>query len=259
MEDASKGPLIKSYRRVEPRRPSLSKTESEQPPARHSSRRPWWQPRLPALLRPTSYPFSRPVSLLIIALLPVALPTLVSLLLVRFLMQSAQSRRRIRSVRRAKGDGRAGALARVGLLQLRDAVRQVAENVDPENPEDIHSLSGQATEAEHTPQKSRGGEPARWRFYKPRPEDEHLETDPLLTADQLEMIDNLNAIPQVRRAPHAQNKPGSLTHTQMRKHLSYLPHVRNAHGMLIARDTSFPDHVRLGLPMVHSWASELVF
>lgn len=108
--------------------------------------------RLPLLLRPTTYPFSRPVSIVVIALLPIAVPLSVAFLIARFLVQGRDSKRRIREWRektdatttgggggggtRAKGRGREGMLERVGVR-----VREVAEQVGTDNPEYAENLS----------------------------------------------------------------------------------------------------------------------
>ncbi|GAA5878807.1 hypothetical protein JCM3774_000971 [Rhodotorula dairenensis] len=97
--------------------------------AGHRKRRPF-RFRLPLLLRPTSYPFSRPVSLLVIFFLPIALPLTVGYLITRFALEGRESRRRIRDARKERGEGREGFLMRVGVK-----IGEIAEQVGGDNPE----------------------------------------------------------------------------------------------------------------------------
>lgn len=102
-------------------------------PTKHQKKsRRRWAPRLPLLLRPTTYPFSRPVSLAIIVTLPVSLPIALLLLIGRFVLQTHSSGRRIRHMRKTAGGGRQGMLERVGV-----GLREVAETVGAsgDNPE----------------------------------------------------------------------------------------------------------------------------
>lgn len=125
--------LLSPHRRVLPGTPLV---ESYGPPDKpyipHPSppRRRRFRLRLPFLLRPTSYPFSRPVSLLVICFLPIALPLSVGYLVTRFALQGRESRRRIRDARRARGEGREGMLMRVGVR-----IGEIAEQVGGDNPE----------------------------------------------------------------------------------------------------------------------------
>ncbi|KAK4049604.1 hypothetical protein OIO90_005363 [Microbotryomycetes sp. JL221] len=98
--------------------------------------------RLPLLLRPTTYPFSRPVSLLVIVCLPVALPLLSVYLVGRFMVQTRASRRRIKDIRKTTGGGREGMLARVGVK-----LGEVAEQVGVDNPEYAAGLAQESSEA----------------------------------------------------------------------------------------------------------------
>lgn len=53
-------------------------------------------------------------------------------------------------------------------------------------------------------------------------------------------MQNLNAIPQLR------------------KHLAYLPHVRNAHASIVARDLTYSEHKENGVAIVDSWAKDFL-
>ena len=61
-----------------------------------------------------------------------------------------------------------------------------------------------------------------------------LRTDPTLTASQQFQVENLNAIPHLR------------------KHFVYLPHARNAHGAIVRRDPSIAMH-REGKKVIDAW------
>jgi len=54
------------------------------------------------------------------------------------------------------------------------------------------------------------------------------------------VLQNLNAIPQLR------------------KHLAYLPHVRNAHASIVARDLTYSEHKENGVAIVDSWAKDFL-
>ncbi|GJN92027.1 hypothetical protein Rhopal_005055-T1 [Rhodotorula paludigena] len=254
--------VIESYQTVPP------------PPAPGTRAKRRFRFRLPLLLRPTSYPFSRPVSLLIIALLPVALPLSVCFLVGRFMLQGTQSRRRIREARKRLGEGRAGMLQRVGVR-----LSEVAELAGADNPEYAGGLSvegsspagdDEARETTHFgPQRTYGSAsgtstPALARPVSPPslspspsptsassashaaiaapPADVSAEaarysTDPVLSSSQLFQLQNLNALPQLQ------------------KHFVYLPHARNSHGAIVRRATTFEQH-RAGVKVVDSWARE---
>ncbi|BGP36287.1 hypothetical protein JCM10449v2_000185 [Rhodotorula kratochvilovae] len=239
--------------------------------------------RLPLLLRPTTYPFSRPVSLLVIAFLPIALPLSVCYLVGRFMLQGRESRRRIRDARKRLGGGREGMLQRVGVQ-----IGEVAELAGVDNPEYAGGLSvegtegaslngareGEESETTHFgPQRTYGSAsgtstPALARPVSPpslsaspsprsssppapssaasstaqlapsaaRDAAQHT-TDPVLSSSQLFQLQNLNALPQLR------------------KHLVYLPQARNSHGAIVRRDPNFAGH-RAGKKVVDAWASE---
>ncbi|GAA5891805.1 hypothetical protein JCM8208_002892 [Rhodotorula glutinis] len=228
--------------------------------------------RLPLLLRPTTYPFSRPVSLLIIAFLPLALPLSVVYLVGRFALQTRESRRRIRDARKRLGGGRETMLQRVGVR-----IGEVAELAGVDNPEYAGGLSvegleggrgdeGEADEATRfgpqrtygsasgtsTPALARPVSPpslSSSRSATPSPpsptssttdlarsdEAARFSTDPVLSSSQLFQVKNLNAIPHLR------------------KHFVYLPQARNAHGAIVRRDPSYPAH-KAGVKVIDSWA-----
>ncbi|KAL8286209.1 hypothetical protein RQP46_004697 [Phenoliferia psychrophenolica] len=251
----STGLLIESYRKIDPP-PALEKSTAT--PRRR------FKLSLPLLLRPTTYPFSRPLSLLIIVLLPVALPLSIIFLIGRFLIAGHSSQRRIRQLRVGLGGGRTGMLERVGVR-----LREVAETVQPDNPEHAGSLGngglgedegGSPGKEEREPVRRHpsfaafanyGGTetPPLARAVSPNPEDfdpevtgeegTPFQTDPILSPAQVTMIKNLNSIPQLR------------------KHLAYMPLVRNSHGSIVARDLSYAAH-RDGTKVVDAWAKEFV-
>ncbi|GAA6046537.1 hypothetical protein JCM3770_006198 [Rhodotorula araucariae] len=262
-------PIITSYRQVPP--PPMP---TGCVPAKRRFRL-----RLPLLLRPTTYPFSRPVSLLVIAFLPIALPLSVCYLVGRFMLQGRESRRRIRDARKRLGGGREGMLQRVGVQ-----IGEVAELASVDNPEYAGGLSVEGTDAAFSsgtredsetthlgPQRTYGSasgtstpalarpvsppslSPSRTPSPPPASAASSLEqlaptagaahdgarhaTDPVLSSSQLFQLQNLNALPQLR------------------KHLVYLPQARNSHGAIVRRDPNFAGH-RAGKKVVDYWASE---
>ncbi|SCZ89901.1 BZ3500_MvSof-1268-A1-R1_Chr1-3g01649 [Microbotryum saponariae] len=230
--------------------------------------------RLPLLLRPTTYPFSRPVSLILIVFIPITLPATVLFLLGRFVLASGQSRRRILSERKEMGGGREGMLARVGV-----GLAEVAESVRADNPEYAAGLredlsgrlsersnghagkavaSASASAAYESDNDDQTGFPATLKFLgsydgvgtppfvrsmspptTASSAQERVPTDPILTAGQLDMLKHLNALPQLK------------------KHLVFLPESRNSHGAIIARDLRFAQH-KPGTKIIDSWAKNFV-
>ncbi|KWU41596.1 DUF676-domain-containing protein [Rhodotorula sp. JG-1b] len=255
-------PLVRSYGPpAEPFEPANA-TSTESTDGRRKRGR--FRLRLPLLLRPTTYPFSRPVSLLVICFLPIALPLTVGYLITRFALQGRESRRRIRDARKERGEGREGMLMRVGVR-----IGEIAEQVGGDNPEYAADLAVSEDEEEGraraTPPSSTDSTPpphaaaasapsassrpaaavdrrisAPSTQLAPTPSDSILEearrlrTDPTLTASQQFQVDNLNAIPHLR------------------KHFVYLPHARNAHGAIVRRDPSIAMH-REGKKVIDAW------
>lgn len=225
--DPNHSPLIKSYTTSALARPTSPST----------ARQPSMPKRrfvLPLLLRPTTYPFSRPVSLAIIVFLPIALPLSLLFLIGQFMIQTRQSRLRIDSLRKELGGGRDGWLERVG-VKLQQVVDETLDH-HPDSTSDSSSASansatpfnlafdGSAPAAEtERPSSLRNSSFAAFAAYKEgvetpplaRPvlpsdsEDVTAEgttihpypSDPILTDRQLVMIKNLNSIPQMRVSP----------------------------------------------------------
>lgn len=224
-----------------------------------------WAPRLPLLLRPTTYPFSRPVSLVIIVTLPVSLPLALLYLIGRFVVQSNSSRKRIKDMRKEMGGGREGMLERVG-VKLREVAETVGAGDNPEHAAGLNAPSssseGSQTPVDNQVQHMYGDEDPKLKQHPAfqalssfdgtdtpplsRPlfpqstsaDGKPLATDPILSPAQLRMIENLNSIPQ------------------MKKHFVYLPQSRNAHGAIVARDhVRYAQHVP-GKKIVDHWASQ---
>lgn len=265
-EDA---PVVSSYRVLKP-------DSSEMNPVK--KRR--FVIRLPLLLRPTTYPFSRPVSLIVIALLPVALPLSVVYLIGRFLLQGRDSKRRIKELRRltAGERGREGMLERVGVR-----MREVAEQVGTDNPEYAANLSedgednlllaaaternepvrreddnygsmvesSPATSGQSTPALLRGGSPPR----------DISSSSSSLSSSDLSQPDH----PEARKfrtdpvfTPSQLYQMQQLNSIpQLRKHFVYLPKSRNAHGAIVRRSPEFEQH-RIGAKVIDFWAREFV-
>ncbi|GAA5957391.1 hypothetical protein JCM21900_006886 [Sporobolomyces salmonicolor] len=275
-----KAPIISSYRLAD------TSTSATKPiaAARISRRR--FRLRLPLLLRPTTYPFSRPVSLAIIVLLPVALPLSLIYLIGRFLLQGRSSRRRIREMRRLAGGGREGMLERVGVK-----LREVAELAGTDNPEYAAGLAGggggaseggggaeregeglkrgrrdsssrtttygttestPAGSGQSTPALARGGSPPT-RLCSTALGSSSSSSSSFSHTPNYEALkystDPIFTPSQIFQMEHLNALP------QLRKHLAYLPHSRNSHGAIIRRDPRFEQH-RIGRKVVDFWARE---
>lgn len=252
--------IITSFKDIPPIIPTTST-----PPSKRA-----FKLSLPLLLRPTTYPFSRPVSLLIVIFLPITFPlSLVYLIISRFILPGRQSRRRIREAREASGGGREGALSRVG-MRLRNAIDDVVQTVQPDNPERfVETCEDSGDESEtnfaeesvlrhpslagfgnyggtETPPLARPASPGRSLLAENENDTAntrvgqgrkpHHPTDPVLSDAQAIMLRNLNSLP-------------------LRKHLAFFPNARNAHGMIVARDLSYPAHHE-GKKVVDSWARD---
>ncbi|GAA6018232.1 hypothetical protein JCM11491_005642 [Sporobolomyces phaffii] len=274
-EDA---PIVSSYR-------VLDATANEPGPQR--KRR--FNVRLPLLLRPTTYPFPRAVSLVVIALLPVALPLSVVVLVARFLVQGRDSKRRIRALRaETAGDrGRAGMLERVG-VRVREVAEQVGGVAGPDTPEyaaagDLVSsdssggeddddeqdalLSSSSTSRfrdERTPATSGASTPALLRGGSPP---RHLD-DPAPTDSTATNTSDREQAPYHAEARQYSTDPVFTASQryqlaqlnalpQLRKHFVYLPQSRNSHGAIVRRSPEFEQH-RIGTKVVDWWARQFV-
>ena len=214
-------PIIATFRKIDPVSPPMD--DASIPKKRK------FKFKLPLLMRPTSYPFSRPVSLILIAFMPITIPLTILFVVGRFVMQSRQSNQRIRQMRVGAG-GRSGMLERVG-IRLAQAIDDVAETAQPNNPE--YAIEGGETNdvegGERTMLKdpsfatfsTYGGTetPTLARPVSPGMEDdpsatgsaEHpYPTDPVLTPAQIIMIKNLNSIPHMRYVPKSPSSQTSI-------------------------------------------------
>lgn len=207
-------PMIASFRQIDPISPPIQDDASV-----HKKRK--FKFKLPLLLRPTTYPFSRPVSLILIVFIPITIPLTLLFVVSRFVLQSRQSNQRIRQMRVGAG-GRNGMLERVG-IRIAQAIDDVAETAQPSNPE--YAIDGGETpkseldeeEGERTFLKdpsfanfaTYGGTetPPLTRPISPGLQDDPTATgsasnpyptDPVLTPAQIIMIKNLNSIPHLK-------------------------------------------------------------
>lgn len=210
--DPDHAPLIATYAAcLPPPPPSPSKHLDEKKP-----KKPF---KLPVLLRPSSYPFSRPVSLFIIVFLPITFPASILYILCTFLVQSRNSSRRIKEIRAGLGT-RQGMLERVG-VKIGERVQEV---VDVATGETDEPTSNGTSESSHsTPMEERGllKHPSLVAFAsyggtetpplaRPTSPGDKVDvgadgslqnpypSDPVLTPEQLTMIANLNSIPHLK-------------------------------------------------------------
>ena len=209
--DPKSAPLIATYAAcLPPPPPSPSKHLGEK-----KAKKPF---RLPVLLRPSSYPFSRPVSLFIIVFLPITFPASILFILCQFVIQGRSSKARIKEIRAGLGT-RQGMLERVG-VKIGERVQEVVDVATGETDEP--SSSGTST-LSGPPMEERGllKHPALAAFQSyggtetpplARPTspgdkvdvaadgslDHPYPSDPVLTPEQLTMIANLNSIPHLK-------------------------------------------------------------
>ncbi|GAA6018616.1 hypothetical protein JCM10207_008982, partial [Rhodosporidiobolus poonsookiae] len=122
----SEAPIISSYRYVD--EPVITSASTSSVPFLTKVRR--RLPKLPMLLRPSSYPVARWKGTFVVVFLPILLPALFSFLVVRFSLQGRQSRRRIALTREQRAEGREGMLQRIGI-----SVVEAMEEGGLENPE----------------------------------------------------------------------------------------------------------------------------
>lgn len=257
--DSRHGPLIKSYTptTVIPERDGLEPTVKKR------------RFVLPLLLRPTTYPFSRPVSLAIIVFLPLALPLSLVYLVGKFILDGQRSHVRIKTFRKELGgEGRVGWLERVNIT-LQEAADEVvgvhhgeggassdASSATSSTPLSV-AYDGQTNEVDtpkhpsfaafasyngtETPPLARPLSPRR--VVDPQAvgsKEKPYPTDPVLTDRQIVMMRNINSIPHLR------------------KHLTFLPTARNSHGIIVSRDTArFAGHAE-GRAFVDYWAQGFV-
>ncbi|GAA5854978.1 hypothetical protein JCM8547_002330 [Rhodosporidiobolus lusitaniae] len=286
--------------KLEPRAPIVSAlayvpqptiTAADAPPNAAMNRFRRQLPKLPMLLKPSTYPFSKPLAILWIASFPISLPLLFTFLVARFSLQGRESRKRIKAAQSARGDGEEGMLARVGIR-----IAETLENAGLDNPEYAGGLSEPSREDEASRSAATSGTatpvngyahgysklstsalssksfstsalssassssstssttspsptpaprssplPKRDPFPTPPAEDLFLarrfKTDPLLTPSQKFQLENLNALPQLR------------------KHFVHMPGVRHTHGCIVRRDPRF-HAAKYGLRVVDKWAGE---
>ncbi|GAA5865090.1 hypothetical protein JCM1840_005736 [Sporobolomyces johnsonii] len=279
-----KAPIISSYRLIDP------STSTTKPTAAAPTRPRRFRVRLPLLLRPTTYPFSRPVSLAIIFLLPVALPLSLIYIIGRFLLQGRSSKRRIREMRRLAGGGREGMLERVGVR-----LREVAELAGTDNPEYAAGLDGGEGAAsenggavdgegdglkrgrdsvsrtttttygttastpvgsgQSTPALARGGSPPS-RLYSTALGSSSSSSSSSLSSPH---TPHPEAVKYSTDPIFTPSQIFQIEHLnalpQLRKHFAYLPQSRNSHGAIIRRDARFEQH-RVGKKVVDFWARE---
>lgn len=280
-------PLVESY--GPPEKPFVPSPEAL---AKNKKRR--FRLRLPLLLRPTTYPFSRPVSLLVICFLPIALPLSVGFLITRFALQGRESRKRIATARKEKGEGREGMLMRVGVR-----IGEIAEQVGGDNPEYAADLETSETEeGSYESERDQGtggdgngngnGEASERRVVGTRTPASAASTprtssaassarssSPLIPVSSASPAPSAGA-PATTRGPaptaatlaearKLRTDPAlspsqlfQLEHLnaipQLRKHYVYLPHARNAHGAIVRRDPAIAMH-REGKKVVDAWVS----
>jgi hypothetical protein len=271
--DSRHGPLIESYTLL---------TEMELP--KRDGTAPIMKKRrfvLPLLLRPTTYPFSRPVSLAIIAFLPLALPLSLVYLVGQFLLHGRQSQQRIKVFRKELGEeGREGWLERVNitLQQAADEVAGVhhgegassdnlsatsstplnvaydghnANNVayDGHDAKDesaslkhpVFSAFASYSEGTETPPLARPLSPGRL-----------VDSEAVGSKEKPYPTDPVLTERQITMIRHINSIP------QLRKHLTFLPTARNSHGIIVSRDTArFAGHAE-GKAFVDFWAKGFV-
>ncbi|KAG2011830.1 lipid particle protein [Coprinopsis cinerea AmutBmut pab1-1] len=181
----------------------------------------WFQgfkPRKPIL--PPALQLRFPLNILLYTMLPVLIPTVISIALVRFTLASHSSRARIKALEKesrsspsSSSESQQQRLVHI-LAELEQQMEgTIADILDDPNP---------------TPS------------YRPPVPKIRQGAHPILTPHQRKIVGWLNTLP-------------------MEKTLAFFPDVRNAHAMIISRDVKrFPAH-RLGEKVIRHWANSLAF
>ena len=232
-----------------------------------------WKPKRPFL--PPALQMRFPLNLLLYTLLPLLIPTFVSLALIRFSLASRSSRARIKALEEQySGESERSKLIHILAELEREAeLGPAAEFIesdlsanDPESTEPKSELKTTAARASNTaslpasgtstpksrwcsksstatpPQtKSARSSPPPYNFEIPPStlirlkEKEH----PILSDHQYQIVAWLNTLPHLK------------------KEMVFFPDIRNAHAMIISRDVKrFPSH-RRGENVIRHWAESL--
>ncbi|GAA5827101.1 hypothetical protein JCM11251_001118 [Rhodosporidiobolus azoricus] len=274
-------PIVSTYTFVPPPSPSLVKPRPGTLLQRIKRR----LPRLPMLLRPSSYPVARWKGVVVVVALPVILPCFVAFLVVRFSLQGRQSRKRISAAREKRKEGREGMLRRVGFEGI---ARVLQEESGVENPEYAGGLqesrertvvsaptSGTATparlEGESTPlnggkkghngygssssvSSSTSSSPSASASSSPTATESRRNPLPAPTESDLSLAQSLKTDPVLTPSQTYQlENLNSLA--QLRKHFVHLPGVRHTHGVIVRRDPNWV-HASKGVKVVEHWARE---
>ncbi|KIM52462.1 hypothetical protein SCLCIDRAFT_1223740 [Scleroderma citrinum Foug A] len=173
-------------------------------------------PPIPPVLR-----FGFPLNLIIFPLLPVLIPAILSLVLVRFSISSKKSRARVQSLE-------ANSSARERLIHIIAKLEREIEStaLDAyEHPGGPLFINSRSDDSELLPEM-------KTTQCQPR---SHFSPRPLLTPGQLRCIENLNKIPRLKKT------------------LVFFEDVPNSHGMIISRDLKF-EHHRKGEAVLRHWA-----
>ncbi|GAA96478.1 uncharacterized protein L969DRAFT_452817 [Mixia osmundae IAM 14324] len=234
-------PIIKSYEACEPKKLPQGDVQPAPSFARRLGRR---LPKWPAILRPSRYPFRKPVNYIVVFCFPVFVTLAVTVFLTSSIIQTFRSRRRIQGLRKGELASREGRMRRVGLLEkagdnIRTALSDIVENAG------VRDSVGTNTPTKGETQTS--GKYALLDAQAESADDLSVDNvdatiDPTFTDAQRRMIKHLNAIPQLKK---------HVCYFDM----SYLtrPH---SHGIIVARDGKLNAK---GLLVVRHWAEHFVY
>ncbi|KAH6915953.1 lipid particle protein [Coprinopsis sp. MPI-PUGE-AT-0042] len=226
-----------------------------------------WKPRKPLL--PPALQLRFPLNLLIYTLLPLLIPTFLSLALIRFSLASRSSRARIKALEEQySGESERSKLIHI-LAELEREVEfgTAAEFMESElsaDAEGVTKESATTKSATVTPSASGTSTPkSRWcksSSTASLPQTKSARSSPPPSTFQIPA----STLRRLKEKEHPilnehQHQIAAWLNTlpHLKKEIAFFPDIRNAHAMIISRDVKrFPSH-RRGENVIRHWAEHL--
>lgn len=178
------------------------------------------------------------------ALLPLIVPTFITLIVIRLSLSQRSSRARIKLLETEEESNRSRLISIVAKLEkgMEDAVVDIMDEPGTEydSPSMLSGASTPATDSSMFQPFTHEGNENQASYTKSAQtvtkSDAKKSKQPQFTATQLLMLDNLNSLPQLK------------------KFFAFIDNVRNAHSVIVSRDVkNFPFHQR-GEGVIRHWA-----